>query len=101
MPAHTISVTLVPRRCEELRAYNERATDWIGCVIADVLGLDIGEGRKAERTPRQNIARAKVRQLLSGWLQSGALVTETVRNSRQSRDVKVVRVGEPAAEMGK
>jgi hypothetical protein len=82
--------------CAESPKENERATGWVGEVIASALGLDIGAGKKAERTPAQNIARVKVRQLLGGWLRSNALVIETVRSSRDGRDLKVVVVGEPA-----
>jgi hypothetical protein len=74
---------------------NERATDWIGYVIGDSLGLDLGRDlKKQERNTAQNIARAKVRQLLSGWLKSRALVIEGTHDTRTGRDIKTVQVGE-------
>jgi len=77
---------------------NERAADWAGLVIGDVLGLDLGRDlKKSERTPAQNISRAKVRQLLSAWLKSGALATETLHDPRTGRNVKVIIVGEPVS----
>lgn len=75
--------------------HNERATDWVGFTIGDSLGLDLGRDlKKQERTPAQNIARAKVRQLLSGWLKSGALVIDTTHSPRDGREIKLVQVGE-------
>lgn len=74
---------------------NERASDWIGYTIGDTLGLDLGRDlKKQERNPAQNIARAKVRQLLSEWLKSGAVVIETNHDARTGRDIKLVQVGE-------
>ena len=74
---------------------NERASDWIGYTIGDTLGLDLGRDlKKQERNPAQNIARAKVRQLLSEWLKSGALVIDTNYDARTGRDIKLVQVGE-------
>lgn len=82
--------------CADPPKENERGVDWVGGVVADVLGLDIGRGlKKVERSASQNMARAKVRQLLNGWLRSGALKVEQQRSPRDGRDVKVVTVGEP------
>jgi hypothetical protein len=73
-------------RCAEPPKENERAAGWVGEVIASALSLDIGAGKKAERTALQNIARAKVRQLLAAWLQSRALAIETIHDTRNGRD---------------
>lgn len=74
---------------------NERSSDWVGYAIGDSLGLDLGRDlKKQERNPAQNIARAKVRQLLSGWLKSGALVIESIHDPRTGRDIKLVQVGD-------
>lgn len=81
---------------EEPPKDNERAGDWVGLIVGDVLGLDLGPGlKKQERNPAQNMARAKVRQLLSGWKKSGALVAEEIHSARDGRKVAVVRVGDP------
>ena len=78
---------------------NERASDWAGHVVAEVLALDIGRGAgKADRNAAQNAARAKVRALLSGWLRSGALVIDHIRSPRDGRDVPVIVPGSPATE---
>jgi len=82
--------------CEEPPKANERSAGWCGYIIADVLGLDAGkELKKAEQTAAQRIARAKVRNLLSGWIKSGAIAQDTIRSARDGRDVKVIAVGEP------
>jgi hypothetical protein len=74
---------------------NERAADWAGYIIAEVMGLDVGRGlQKGEQTSAQRIARAKVRSLLSGWIKSKALSVYTIRSSRDGRDLKVIAAGE-------
>lgn len=85
--------------CDEPPKDSERANDWAGYVIADVLGLDLGKGmKKAEQNPTQRIARAKVRKLLSEWMRSRALAKETTHDSRTGRDVHVIVMGEPVTE---
>jgi len=80
--------------CEEAPKANERAGDWAGYVIAEIMGLDVGNGlKKADQTATQRIARSKVKNLLSGWIKSEALNVETIRSSRDGRDVKVIAVG--------
>lgn len=82
--------------CEEAPKANERSTDWCGFVVAHVLGLDAGNGlKKNEQTSAQRIARAKVRSLLSGWIKSGAIVQDTMRSTRDGRNVKIIVVGDP------
>lgn len=81
---------------EEAPKANERAADWAGYIIAEVMGLDVGIGlKKAYQTAAQRIARAKVRSLIGGWLKSNALTIETHRSPRDGRDVKVIAVGDP------
>ena len=78
---------------------SEKADDWGGYIVADVLALDVGRGlKKADRTPAQNIARAKVRALLSGWTKSGALTIETIPDGRRGGEVKVLATGDPVTE---
>lgn len=60
-------------------AYREsdQSTDWGGYVVADTLSLDVGPGLKAkERSPAQNSARAKVKQILRTWIANGQIGTE-------------------------
>lgn len=86
---HAIEASDIPPKA------NERASDWVGYTIGDTLNLDLGRDlKKPERNTAQNIARAKVRQLLSGWLKSSALVIEQEHDTRTGRDIKAVKVGE-------
>lgn len=80
---------------DEAPKANERATDWAGYTVADVLAIDIGRDlKKADRTALQNSARAKVRRMLSEWIRSEALRQETTHSPRDGREIKVVQVGE-------
>jgi RecA-family ATPase len=63
---------------------NDQADAWAGHVVADVLGIDAGPVKKAERTPAQNAARAKVRAMLKAWLRGGEL-REVLRNDPRTR----------------
>lgn len=63
---------------------SDQSPDWGGYAVANVLGLDIGD--KAGRTPEQNAARAKVRDVLRKWLGAGVIRVEMRKDrSRQER----------------
>jgi len=76
---------------------SEKARTWVGYIVADVLGLDLGAptSKIADRTPSQNAARARVREMLEAWIKSRTLVIETIANTRAGRDVEVIVAGEP------
>ncbi|MBW6507845.1 MAG: ACP S-malonyltransferase, partial [Rhodobacteraceae bacterium] len=78
---------------------SERSSDWVGYLIADVLGLDIASADcpKGDRSPAQNAARAKVRTLISAWLRDGTLLQEAQRDARNGRDAPVIVVSTPPA----
>lgn len=81
--------------CDEAPKANERSPDWAGHIIARVMGLDAGAGRKkSEQTTAQRMARAKVRSLLSAWLRANALIQESIYVPRDGRNVKVIAVGD-------
>lgn len=63
---------------------SEQADAWAGHAVADVLGLDAGPVKKADRTPTQNAARAKVRAMLKTWLRTGEL-REVLRTDPRTR----------------
>lgn len=79
--------------------YDEQATEWGGYAVASILGLDVGVGSKASRTPEQNAARAKVRDILRKLKLSGDIRVET-RNDSQRRPRNFYASGEAAAEQG-
>lgn len=81
---------------EEAHKANERAADWIGYLVADTLGMDVGRDlKKNERSAGQNASRAKLRRILSEWIRSGALEKADEHNARNGRPEKVVKVGDP------
>ncbi len=73
--------------------------DWAGHLVAEVMGLDVGEASSSAktRTTEQNRDRKRVSELLAAWIKNGALRHDTIRSERDGRDVKVIVVGEPAA----
>ncbi|TNH41291.1 AAA family ATPase [Paracoccus haeundaensis] len=60
-----------------------KSKEWAGFVIAEALGLGCDD--KGEK--------ARLASLLKGWITSGVLALETIRDSRAGRDAKVVVVG--------
>ena len=81
---------------EEAHKANERAADWIGYLVADTLGMDVGRDlKKNERSAGQNASRAKLRRILSEWIRNGALELHNEHDARTGREVKLVTVGEP------
>lgn len=85
--------------CDTPPAENERGSDWIGYLVADVLGLDVApNSAKADRTAAQNIARAKVRAMVRAWLRSNAIAVDMVPDSRNGRTKKIIVVGEPVTQ---
>ncbi|KQZ28665.1 hypothetical protein ASD50_19490 [Mesorhizobium sp. Root552] len=86
------------RAATDLPRENEQALDWVGYLIADAVGLDVGVvgSHKPDRTPAQNAARAHVRQLLSVWVANGGLVRTPVPGQAGKRQVYVIDVGKPA-----
>lgn len=56
---------------------DSQAGDWVGYDVAEVLGLDVGPGKKqTDRSAAQKEARAKVTQLLEQWLRDRTLIVE-------------------------
>ena len=79
--------------------HNEQSGQWVGYVIADALNMDVGPGiKKQDRTGLQNAARAKIRTMISAWIESGALATDTIEDKRSGRDAKIITVGDPVTE---
>ncbi|MBL4928778.1 AAA family ATPase [Fuscibacter oryzae] len=98
-PSHVQDVQRAISSCDQPPKASERAADWAGYIIGDVLAMDLGRGlKKEQRTAAQNMARAKVRRIMAQWLRSGALVTEATRDSRTGRDVEVIGAGDPMTD---
>lgn len=69
---------------KELR-YSDQAKDWAGHVVAEALGLNA------------DVERKRIKQLIDGWLKSGALV-KGANEGPQRKLVPTVEVGEWASE---
>jgi hypothetical protein len=64
-------------------AYREsdQSPEWGGYAVANVLDIDIGD--KSGRTPEQNAARAKVKDILRKWMAAGAIGIETRKDQNR------------------
>jgi hypothetical protein len=66
--------------------FSDQAGDqWVGCIVADVLGMDPNDDRK------------RIKRMIAEWLKSGALV-KGMAEGPQRRQVPVLEVGEWATE---
>lgn len=55
-----------------------QAPDWVGYLLADLMGLDAGRGSTQDQcTAAQIDARARVKAMIQTWIASGGLVVET------------------------
>ncbi|QDZ11831.1 AAA family ATPase [Devosia ginsengisoli] len=80
--------------------WSDKSPDWVGYLVADATGLDIGEpasGQKG-RDANQNAARRKVVAMLNAWKREGALTTIKQHDGRTGRMMEVVEVGKSPAE---
>lgn len=72
---------------------SEKAKDWAGYTVAGALGVDIGNGPKANRNHGQEIERVKIRKLLSEMEKLSFLKKSMFYDKRNSRDVPIYEVG--------
>jgi hypothetical protein len=77
---------------------DSQARDWVGYVVADTLGRDIGtpDMKAADRRPDQAIVFRAVKDMLGRWIKDDALRQDTDYDSSTGKSPKVVRVGTPA-----
>ncbi len=75
-----------------------QSPSWVGYLIANALGMDVGKpGTKAvDRTPEQARAFRDVSDMLDGWLSDGGLRVVSEFDPRAKRDVNCITDGEPA-----
>lgn len=66
---------------KQLRHSEQAGADWVGCVVAEVLGLDVDHDRK------------RIKKLINEWLKSGALVKGEKLGPQRKR-VPTIEVGE-------
>jgi hypothetical protein len=71
----------IQKRCKEHEpSESMQAADWVGHVIADVLELNAGDRSD----------KARIKELLRGWLKEGTLCIKSKWNSRQGKSKKVI-----------
>ncbi len=76
-----------------------QAPDWVGYLLADLLGWDAGRGStQAQCDAAQIEARARVKEMIQSWIASGGLVVETRPDpkGKHGATVSVVQPGLPA-----
>jgi len=82
---------------------SDQSNEWGGYLVADVLGLNIGQGLKQdERSTEQRAGRKKVIRTLNAWKSSGAIIVENRLDDKRNQR-KFLAVGEPvtAEELAK
>jgi hypothetical protein len=71
----------IQKRCKEAEpSESAQASDWVGHIVADVMGLNAAD--KADKS--------RIKELLKAWLKEGTLCVKTVWNSRQGKPKKVI-----------
>jgi len=63
---------------------SSQSKNWVGIPIADMLGIDITDKK----------GKAKVLSIIKTWVKTNVLAVEKITDTRQSREVSVVVVGE-------
>lgn len=73
-----------------------RAKDWAGYMVAEVIGLDVGEPEltNKQRTPVQRKNRKRVDDMLARWVRNGELAVRMIKDQgRDPRPTYVVTGG--------
>lgn len=73
--------------------YAPQSSDWVGYMLAEVMGLDAGLGlTQARCTAEQTDARARIKATLGAWVASGGLKIERRPNPKLKRDATAAYV---------
>jgi len=79
---------------------NAKSLDWIGYLIARIVGLDVGAPGtlKDDLTPAQQVARGKVSDMIDGWIKDGGLVRKPHKfpGTKGAKPHDAIFVGTPA-----
>ncbi len=78
--------------------FNPKARGWVGYLVAQALGLDVGPvgARREDRTAEEAAAHTRVRALLDGWFRDGGLIQIKVRDPKSRHELECVGIGKPA-----
>lgn len=63
--------------------YSSQSPQWVGHIVADVLGLDVDDKNH----------RARINSMIGAWLKTKVLITDEVEDGRRGRAIKVVLPG--------
>lgn len=63
--------------------YSSQSTNWVGKIVAEVLGLDVDDKNH----------RARVNSMISTWIKSKVLMVEEVPDGRAGRPIKIILKG--------
>lgn len=66
---------------------NAQSLEWAGIEIGKALGINASSDTN----------KARIKRLIKTWVQSGALVVDTIHDGRTGRQVKIIEVGEWAS----
>jgi hypothetical protein len=69
---------------------SEKADDWAGNAVAEVLGLDIGPYATKGRSFAHHAARARVRSLIGTWIANRALIEVRRRDPATRRETPFI-----------
>lgn len=77
---------------------SDKSPQWVGYLVADALGIDLGApaSRAADRTGDQQVARVRVKAMLSAWIADGSLRLTAWHDAKAGKQFQVVAVGEVA-----
>lgn len=53
--------------------YNYQASNWVGLVVADIMGVDLPDGKRKTQT------HSKIERMIDGWIESGFLKKESIK----------------------
>ncbi len=74
--------------------YDERAGDWGGYLVAEIIDVDIGKGKLVrDLTKAEQAGRRKVRSIISAWMRSGQISIVERKDGRTGRETKFFRIG--------
>lgn len=74
--------------------YDERAGDWGGYLVAEIIDVDIGKGKLVrDLTKMEKAGRRKVRSIISAWMRSDQISIDERKDGRTGRDTKFFKAG--------
>jgi RecA-family ATPase len=74
--------------------YDERAGDWGGYLVAEIIDVDVGRGKLLrDLTATQKAGRRKVRSIISAWMRTDQIGLDERKDGRTGRPTKFFKAG--------